>query len=389
MAPVIAPLVGPFQATGNNPLAKFSLKIHRGEGMGLLAMDWTAAARPPDDFVGFAIEYREPGGDRYYALQNRLTFLGADPKDPRLKSDPDIMSSLRSPFQKFRWVHFPRYADKRGLFDYRVTPVFMNSTGMLNFGEAQTASIELARETFPSELNVAFTRGYVSSQAFVDRFGAKSIPKLLPAQADQGLTFKPTDPNKNEALPWMGFEASEIILKLLDDAIADTGDVLVVAYDLNLPYIVDRLKKLGSRLKIIIDNGDRHHKKATSAETKAEGILRAAGAQVKRQNMRHLQHNKFIVVTGNTKSVVCGSTNFSWRGFYVQANNAVLLRGNDVVALFTQAFDGYWSGTAASFSGTASADWQNVPLPSVQPDVTFSPHSVTNANASTSCSAAY
>ena len=44
--------------------------------------------------------------------------------------------------------------------------------------------------------------------------------------------------------------------------------------------------------------------------------------------MGNLQHNKTIVVDGPTvKTVVCGSTNFSWRGFYVQANNAVVLQG--------------------------------------------------------------
>jgi hypothetical protein len=227
-------------------------------------MDWTATPRPPDDFVGFAIEYREPGGDRFFALRNRLTFLGADSNNPQTTSDPDIKSTLRSPIQKFRWVHFPRNANLPGLFEYRVTPVFMTGSDILSLGEPQTASIALARETFPFELNVAFTRGYVSSQAFVDRYGASAIPQLLPPTADQGLTFVPTHPEKEAAWAWMGFEAREAVSRLLDDAITDTGDVLVVAYDLNLPDIVDKLEQLGSRLKIIIDNGDDKHAAPTS-----------------------------------------------------------------------------------------------------------------------------
>jgi phosphatidylserine/phosphatidylglycerophosphate/cardiolipin synthase-like enzyme len=95
--------------------------------------------------------------------------------------------------------------------------------------------------------------------------------------------------------------------------------------------------------------------------------------------MANLQHNKFIVVKGVTNTVVCGSTNFSWRGFFVQANNAVTLRGVEPVALFSDAFDHYWNGTAAAFKSTASADWQPVTLVSVTPDVTFSPHSSSNA----------
>ncbi len=33
---------------------------------------------PPDDFVGFAIEYKEPGGKRFYPLKNRVAFRKTD-----------------------------------------------------------------------------------------------------------------------------------------------------------------------------------------------------------------------------------------------------------------------------------------------------------------------
>ena len=62
-----------FQITGTNPAALFTLKLHRGEGMVLLAMNWKAGT-PSKDFVGFAIEYREPGGNRFYPLNNRIAF---------------------------------------------------------------------------------------------------------------------------------------------------------------------------------------------------------------------------------------------------------------------------------------------------------------------------
>ena len=62
-----------FQVAGANAKALFTLKVHRGDGMALLAMNWRHGT-PPDDFVGFAIEYREPDGDRFFALKNRLAF---------------------------------------------------------------------------------------------------------------------------------------------------------------------------------------------------------------------------------------------------------------------------------------------------------------------------
>src|SRR5918998_1736443 len=173
---------GEFQISGRNNAALFTLKLHRGDGMTLVAMDWKNGT-PPQDFVGFAIEYKEPGGHKFFPLKNRLSFPGDGGQ-----VNPNRLSTMLSPIQKFRWVHFPRNAELRGEFVYRVTPVFMNNNDELSYGEAQEAAIELRRETYPGQLNVTFTRGFVSSQAFVDRYeSAGPISTLLPANANRGL----------------------------------------------------------------------------------------------------------------------------------------------------------------------------------------------------------
>src|SRR5262249_50318100 len=145
-----------FQVEGAIADALFTLKIHRGEGMALLAMNWKDG-RPPDDFVGFAIEYREPNGTKFFPLKNRLTFEGNSGTTPSA-ARPPTYSTLVAPIQKFRWVHFARNAELEGAFSYRVKPVFMGADGTLSYGLAQTADIELARETIPGVLNVAFSR---------------------------------------------------------------------------------------------------------------------------------------------------------------------------------------------------------------------------------------
>jgi phosphatidylserine/phosphatidylglycerophosphate/cardiolipin synthase-like enzyme len=365
-----------FEVIGTNASAPFSLKLHRGDGMLLLAMNWKSGT-PPDDFAGFAIEYQEPDGDRFYPLKNRLSFRPATGE-----AIPNQLSTRLSPIQKFRWVHFPRNAELSGLFTYRVTPVFMDSTDTLSYGEAQEAALELRRETCPGELNVAFTRGFVSSQAFVDRYGAAAIPDLLPASAKEGLDFVPTYPKATEALAWMGFEARTAILEVLDQAIADTdAQVRVIAYDLNEPEVVSRLERLQTRLKVIIDDSD-DHGHSTSAETEAAHRLSASAgaANVKRQHMQDLQHNKTIVVDGPSAQVVaCGSTNFSWRAFFVQNNNAMILHGAGPVAAFSQAFDNYWSQQPAGFGDTDSANWAPLGLTGIDAQVAFSPHAPANA----------
>jgi phosphatidylserine/phosphatidylglycerophosphate/cardiolipin synthase-like enzyme len=368
-------MAGEFQVSGTNAAALFTLKLHRGDGMALLGMNWKQG-KPPKDFVGFAIEYKEPGGDRFFALNNRITFPEADGS-----TNPAITSTRFSPIQKFRWVHFPRNANLDGEFHYRVTPVFMDDEDHLNYGEPQDASVELRRETFPGQLNVTFTRGFVSSQAFVDhyeKFGP--ISKLIPAKAVEGLDFEPTHPKAKEALAWMGFEAREAIIGVLDEAIKDKAEVRVVAYDLNLPEIVERLEKIGKRLKIIIDDSKEHGADGSAENAAAERLAASAGEDnVKRQHMKSLQHNKMIVVDGRTvQKVVCGSTNFSWRGFYVQNNNAMVLQGKSAIKPFLAAFEDFWDHEA-TFGNTQSAEWNDLGLRSVEAEVAFSPHAASNA----------
>lgn len=361
-----------FEATGKNAKALFTLKIHRGEGMLLLAMNWKNG-KPSEDFVGFSIEYKEPDGDKFYSLPNRLSFPDANGKVNKKST-----SSLQAPFQKFRWVHFPRNAEMKGDFIYRVTPVFMNSKDELSYGEAQEAPIQLMRETYKGKLNVSFTRGFISSQAFVDRYEKDGgIKALIPGTADEGLNFKPKQ-KTDEAYKWMGFEARSAILELLDDAIKDkNAEVRVVAYDLNLPEMVTRFEQLGSRLKIIIDN-DGKHGQAGSPENEAEKRLKkTTPGNVKRQKMGKLQHNKTIVVSGTKiNKAICGSTNFSWRGFYVQANNAIVINGKKSIQPFIDAFENYWNNSddVKGFGNTVSAEKNELSLPGIDAIVSFSPH---------------
>jgi phosphatidylserine/phosphatidylglycerophosphate/cardiolipin synthase-like enzyme len=156
----------------------------------------------------------------------------------------------------------------------------------------------------------------------------------------------------------------------------------VVAYDLNEPDVVSRLEKLGGRLKVIIDN-EGSHGDPTSAETQAEKRLVATAGRenVKRQHMGNLQHNKTVVVDGPTVQLaVCGSTNLSWRGFFVQSNNAVILRGKEAVQLFLAAFEAYWQhDDVAGFGASPPAQLTDLGLKGIDARVGFSPHIKNNA----------
>jgi phosphatidylserine/phosphatidylglycerophosphate/cardiolipin synthase-like enzyme len=181
----------------------------------------------------------------------------------------------------------------------------------------------------------------------------------------------------------MGFEARGAIAEVLDQAIADpNAQVRVVVYDFNLPELLSRLKQLKGRLKMIIDDsGD--HKPATSAESKAFDQLSTliTNANIKRQHMGNLQHNKMVIVDGpQIQAAVVGSTNHSWRGFYVQNNNAIVLRGQKPVKICMQAFDDFWThDDVGGFSQTTSANWQKLGLVAINAQINFSPRSAQNA----------
>lgn len=368
-----------FIVRGQNSKAPFTFTVYRGEGMCMLAMNWKKDT-PPDDFVGFVIEYLEPQSTQWREIPNFLTFPGEAPQ-----SGPDARSSRRSPIQRFRWVHFPYSVDVPGYFRYKVTPVFMKGgeeDHQLIYGEVQDVKIQIMAQTYPGKMNIAFTRGFVSSKAFVKKFGSDGgVGTILPVKADDGLDFRPKDPELQEkALSWMGFEAREVMLGALDSAIEDeTAQVRVLAYDLNNPEIVLRLKKIGRRVKIIIDDSD-PHKEPDDAETKAAVMLeRSAGKNnVQRQHMGGLHHNKVIIVDGEkTKIAIGGSTNFSWRGLYVQNNNLIALEGAGPVEVFTKAFENYWEhpNDTDGFYKTESAQWTDLGLGGIDAQVTWSPHS--------------
>jgi phosphatidylserine/phosphatidylglycerophosphate/cardiolipin synthase-like enzyme len=180
----------------------------------------------------------------------------------------------------------------------------------------------------------------------------------------------------------MGFEARSVILELLDEAINKKADVRVIAYDLNLPEIVTRLERLKSRLKIIIDDSA-EHKPTTAPESKSAARLRKSAGQknVVRQHMANIQHHKSIAVKGKgINKVVFGSTNYTWRGFYVQSNNAAVVNSKKAVDDYFEAFDNYFIATAAKdFKASKSPDgWHRLGLAGLSAQVGYSPHTEKN-----------
>ena len=359
----------------------FSMKLWRGERMCLLGFD---VKDPEPDFVGFAIERKEPGMAYFEPLMNRLAFSYDQPATTAVTGKRQFRST-DAPFQKFRWIHFPR-EPKDGTYRYRATKMHMPSDGVLRAGTAIELDLSLEQVSYRKFLDVGFTRNFASSQAFVDNFAPDGNVDalgrtLLPRIADEGLEFKKTRP---EIYKWLGFEATDLVFGMVDEAIRDPKITLdVFAYDLNEPELVAKLVKLGPRLRAIIDDSgvesDEGHGAAHSAESKAAAKLRASAGpgRVKRTHFQNLQHHKVFIASRNGKpfKVLTGSTNFSFRGFYIQANNAMVFTDRGVARLFSEVFQAAFDNPGGFNAHPLASKWHVVQSPGKpKVELCFSPH---------------
>ena len=371
----------------------FTVKLWRGERMCLIGFN---VEEPEDDFVGFAIEVKAPGAKQFVPLYNRLAFSYDEAAGEEMDGSRNF-SCLKAPFQKFRWIHFP-WNVKKGDYKYRATKMHMPSDGKpLKKGTSITLAISLNPVTYDDFLDVGFTRNFASSQAFRDHLGNpqdinEAGKKIIPSEGDKGLEFKKA---KGDIYDWMGFEAYDLIFGFLDEvaeAIKQGRKVTLdmFAYDFNEPDILARLKGLKKNLRVIIDDSAKKkddivtgHGSPDSPESRAAKQLEvsAGSGNVKRLKFKNLQHNKVFIARedGVPYKVLGGSTNFTFRGLYIQANNTLVFDDQEIAGLFGRYFDTAFEN-ADTFNKTELAtSWHVVKkakMPAVH--ICFSPHKDTN-----------
>jgi hypothetical protein len=341
----------------------FSMKLWRGERMCLLGFD---VAQPEDDFVGFAIEFRAPDTADWEPLRNRLAFSYDRPVAQAVNGNRNL-DSRQAPFQKFRWIHFP-WQPKTGSYRYRATKMHMPSEGRLVAGTSIDLDISLDPVTYDGFLDVGFTRNFASSQAYAETFGNRA--DIIPSDPDKGLAFNPA-PFQRE-YEWLGFEARSLMFDFLDRIVGDTSVKLdVFAYDFNEPELLERLKRFGPRLRAVIDDSSKKsgdkvtgHGSKTSPESQAAKALAATAgaAHVRRTHFKNLQHNKIFIARRNGAAfrVLTGSTNFSFRGLYIQANNVLVFDHPAVAALYGKDFDAAFADPAGFAANKIALKWNAV-----------------------------
>jgi hypothetical protein len=361
-------------STGDRGLV---VRAYPGAGSVLLAFDVPAELK--DDLAGFAVEFTMPGGTPQW-LVNRLTFTDPITADTTPAQRREIATSTdRAPLQKFHWTHFPPSL-VAGEYAYRVVAMLFapGSETDIAPGPEATIAVNLLDDGF-ADFALGFTRGYVSSPAYAERFHNAPL-----APSPQTIDYD-TAPFAG-AYGWLGFRARELVFAMIDEAQRDPSTTLdVFAYDFNEPDIVRALAGVGPRLRLMQDNSGTHAAAEGAAKTPLEvqalAVLRASAGDdhVKVGHFTRFQHNKVMILrrSGAAVKALSGSANFSVRGLYVQSNNVFTFDDAQIAGLYAQAFDQAWSDphTSAFQHAAISLSWfQSTSDRLPRLSVSFSPH---------------
>ena len=347
------------------------IKAYRGDGCVLIAMDL------PSDvcagLAGFAIA-RSPDGRTFAYVPNRLGFDTA--------SQPEVTQpSSTAPFQKFRWVDYPP-EDSVASYTYRVEARYFSGGVPSDVRYAATFSMTLTGDAYPNFL-LGFTRGYVSSQAFADRYPA--VRALRPDNSvdyDTDAAIPKTNPavTWRELYEWLGAGARRLLSSFTEECKQDGHGFDVFAYDLDEPDFIKFVAQAAEAkmpVRMILDDAPLHTKK-TAREVESAALLQKAGVKLLRGHFKRYAHSKCVIerdADGNAVRVLTGSANFSVRGLYVQSNSVIVVNDPEAAKLYGEAFDQAWSDMAQFADAEIASEWfdaQGGGIPAFS--VSFAPH---------------
>ena len=359
-----------------NEVSGLRVVAYAGANSVLLAM-----SVPQDNtanLAGFAI-FRQRDGEDEQPLLNRLSFDDAvtSATTPQQRK---WTPSDQAPFQKFRWVDIPPDGtDKQAT--YRVCAMYFTGQGKAITKGAEASVVVPPITHAYGKFRAAFTRGYISSQAYADKF--HNAPIRPTGAKTPNFDTKPYQ----DQYVWLGAGARAQLFAFIDDCRNDkTCQVDVLAYDLDEPDIISAICEFGreKRLRAVLDNAKLHT--GTAVEVSAAALIKQAAGndKVVQGHFSRFQHNKVFIkrdASGAAQRVLFGSMNFSVRGLYVQANNVIVADDPTAAGYFAAAFDNaFANATSTAKFAKAEISQQYQPISAAAtPDlpkskVALSPH---------------
>lgn len=346
------------------------VKAYRSGTTILLAMNLDKTAT--DNLAGFSILCTPPNKPAYY-LNNRLNFTSGIHRKTT-EADRKWTPSNLAPFQKFRWIHSLPEEQVEGFYKYTVTAMYFNPDSSLKEGASTSVTIDLSRDKYTSfqDCSIGFTRGYLSSQAYAEKFkNAYYRPEF------KSIDFDTTA--YQDQYKWLGGDARRLVFDFLEECLKDPCiTVDLFAYDLDEPDFIRSLQKLGNRLRAVLDNSHLHKKPGSLEIVAKERLIQSAGEQnIVQGHFKRFAHNKVLIQKKDGKAikVLTGSANFSLRGLYVQANNIIIFDYPEIAGKYEEAFNTTFTDMQGFKYASIASQWFDFNLKDTLPvSIAFSPH---------------
>src|SRR3569623_388307 len=323
--------------------------------------------------AGFAISRCAQGTAEPVWLGNRLGFEG-DYTAASGANKGKFFNSSVNPFQKFWWVDFTP-EDSFGLYEYEATVMRFKSDHSRELEADQKVTLSIEVGPFKNgAIEVAFTRGFLSSQAYADKFKNKAL------QPTHGNWDFDTAPYQQQ-WAWLGAHARQAIIDFLTECYQDADATLdAFVYDLNEPDIIRAIESFGERLRSIADDSKLHTDETAAGQAYARIRDAAGDGNARRGHFGRYQHNKVFIkkMNGKAVKVLTGSTNFSITGLYVIANHVLVVDDPAFAAAYEYVFElAFRSGVkagafAADPVSQSELEFTNPSLPKIM--VSFAPH---------------
>ncbi len=133
------------------------------------------------------------------------------------------------------------------------------------------------------------------------------------------------------------------------DRAKTSGKIYAALYELGDEELLAKLKKLGTRLEIVLSNAvgtDLKTKQKIDTNEAARTALAKTHETNRIMPSGHIGHNKFLVYVnsaGKPKAVLLGSTNWTANGLCAQTNNTLIVEDDALAARYLD----YWKKLAA------------------------------------------
>jgi phosphatidylserine/phosphatidylglycerophosphate/cardiolipin synthase-like enzyme len=255
-------------------------------------------------------------------------FVGFSDQD---KLDPN--ATWKFALQRFMWWDYG--VTPGDTVQYSVVPVVGPDKDHLALSNAdasaETPPMEITGQA-SAHISAYFNKGIVSAQ-WVSRALA-ALPKK-PKPNLNNLIGTVNNPLR-DALSGL---LRPRLLKLLDDAKQNNGEVYLALYELNDPELIAKLEALGEKCHLILANGA-FKPPATDepANAKTRALLKnKVDLHNRMVASGHFAHNKFAVIcdsAGKPQSVLSGSANWTMTGLCTQANNSIIVNDANLGADF-------------------------------------------------------